>query len=785
MRVVIKTDGQGQAYFSYRNWVPGEHTIEARAEINGTIYTDVARVTWTNPCAVTQAVQSTADADATLAEMRSFRDSKLARSKRGREYSRLYYKFSSEAIRLMMFNPMMALRSQEMIERYLPVVRDLAAGRSAILTEGDLKEIDAFMNDFAAGGSAELQQTVKSLSRDLRDPQAHRDLDITITPGARREMASRNRLQSFKRMGEWTALFGFFLGGVLLIRWRRRRGLRILLCVALSIPGIARGNLSLAGAATQGQTDSRTPEYSTYFGGSGSDQGTAVTADAEGNLYIAGITDSTNLPTMSAAQAGFGGGGQDAFVAKLDPPGARLLYLTYLGGSGNDTATGLAVDAAGNAYITGFTTSTDFPTLNALQPNNRGRFNGFVTKLGPAGSLVYSTYLGGTVNDSGSGIAVDSTGNAYVAGIATSPNFPTVNALQPNLSGAADVYVARLNAAGDQLTYSTFLGGSREDAATAVAVDPSGNLYVTGATLSSDLGIVNAAQSSHGGGILDAFVMKLNPSGTGLVYSTYLGGGGGDRGFRIAADPSGNAYVVGDTFSTNFPTANALQQQAGGSADAFVAKLNANGALAYSTYLGGGGIDGGAGITVDPLGAAYVTGFTESINFPAAAALQPEFGGGGFDAFVAKLNPSGSALEFSTYLGGGGIDSGFGIVAGASKSAFAIGVTDSGDFATVNPIQSGYGGGISDVFMARIGLGPTITRAEIKGKHLNITGNGFEQGAVVLMDGAQQKTVFKSGSSLKGKKAGQRINPGQTVRLQVRNPDGSTSSEFSFRRAAE
>ncbi|MCI0488012.1 MAG: hypothetical protein L0229_15585 [Blastocatellia bacterium] len=265
-RAVRNTDNQGRAYYHYLDWVPGEQTIEARAEVGGAIYTDIARVTWINPCAATQTLQGTADAETTLDAMRSFRDSRLARSKRGRQYSRLYYKFSSEAVRLMMFNPMMVLRSQEMIERYMPVIRDLAEGRSAILTEGDLDEIDTFMNDFAAGGSAELQQTVRSLKRDLRDPEAHRDLGITLRPGARRELPSRNQFLSINQTGRLTALLGFFLGGVFLIRWKRRKGLPVLLCMALalSIPGIARGNLPLMVAATQGQDDSSRPEYSTY-----------------------------------------------------------------------------------------------------------------------------------------------------------------------------------------------------------------------------------------------------------------------------------------------------------------------------------------------------------------------------------------------------------------------------------------------------------------------------------------------------------------------------------------
>jgi len=339
-----------------------------------------------------------------------------------------------------------------------------------------------------------------------------------------------------------------------------------------------------------------------------------------------------------------------------------------------------------------------------------------------------------------------------------------------------------LNASGNQLLYSTYAGGSQEDAATSIAVDPSGNVYVTGATLSTDFRTVNATQASHGGGIFDAFVAKLNPSGNQLVYSTYLGGGNADRGMRIAADSSGNAYVTGDTRSGNFPTANAFQRTLGGSSDAFVAKLNSNGSVAYSSYLGGSSLDGGTAIAVSANGSAFVTGFTDSINLPTGGAVQAAYGGGSFDAFVARLNPSGSALEYSTYLGGGGTDSGFGIAVASSTKAYVLGLTDSGDFPTANPLQPVNRGGTSDLFIASISPGPGINGATIQGKHLIVNGGGFAEGAVILVNGDRKKTTYLSATSLRGKKVGRTIARGETVRIQVRNPDGLTSNEFSFMR---
>jgi hypothetical protein len=250
---------------------------------------------------------------------------------------------------------------------------------------------------------------------------------------------------------------------------------------------------------------------------------------------------------------------------------------------------------------------------------------------------------------------------------------------------------------------------------------------------------------------------------------------------RIAADSSGNAYLTGDTRSSNFPTANAVQRSLGGGSDAFVARLNPNGSLAYSSYLGGSGLDGGTAVAVSADGSAFVTGFTSSINFPTSAAVQAAYGGGSFDAFVARLNPPGTALEYSTYLGGRGTDSGFGIAA-ASAIAFVLGLTDSGDFPTTNPLQPGNRGGASDLFVASISPGPGINGATIQGKHLIVTGGGFAEGAVILVNGERKKTNYLSATSLRGKKVGRMIGRGETVRIQARNPDGLTSNEFSFSR---
>ncbi|HWN09688.1 MAG TPA: SBBP repeat-containing protein [Pyrinomonadaceae bacterium] len=456
--------------------------------------------------------------------------------------------------------------------------------------------------------------------------------------------------------------------------------------------------------------------YSTYLGGSGADQSWAIAVDSVGNSYIAGFTASTNFPTANAVQAA-NGGFQDAFVTKLNAAGTALVYSTYLGGSGQEQARGLAVDSAGNAYVTGFTGSTNFPTANALQAA-QGAGNSqdtFITKLNAAGSaLVYSTYLGGDgALEFGEGIAVDSAGNAYVTGVTNSTNFPIANAVQAAHAGGGDVYLTKLNAAGSALVYSTYLGGSGFEIAEDVEVDSSGNAYVTGDTASTNYPTANAVQAASGGGSSDAFVTKVNAAGTALVYSTYLGGSARDAAESVAVDSAGNAYVTGDTESTNFPIANALQPvndtSAGIAQEVFVTKINAAGsAFVYSTYLGGRGGDLATGIVVDSTGNAYIAGGTGSVNsYPTANAIQCTRNGGS-DAFITKINAAGTALIYSTYLGGsgtGGQEFARGIAIDSAGNAYVAGGTNSTDFPTVTPIQSTFAGGdglAGDAFVLKL-----------------------------------------------------------------------------------
>jgi hypothetical protein len=391
--------------------------------------------------------------------------------------------------------------------------------------------------------------------------------------------------------------------------------------------------------------------YSTYLGGSTDDAAYDIVVDSAGNAYVTGVTTSTDFPTADAFQPAYGGNA-DAFVTKINADGTTLLYSTYLGGSSDEVGQSIAVDSAGSVYLAGYTGSDNFPTVKPIQATNHGIHDAFVTKISPDGSaLVYSTYLGGSSDDYGWGIAVDSAGNAHVTGDTPSDDFPVVNAIQPTHRGYFNTFVSEINADGSALIYSTYWGGSVSEGGSRVAVDLAGNTYIGGYTSSPDFPTKNAIQPTYAGNV-DAYLSKLSPDGQKVIYSTFLGGSGFEYGWDVAVDSAGNAYLTGFTQSTDFPTVHALQPTNHGGSDAFAAKINASGsALVYSTYLGGSDTDLGTSIAADSSGNAYVGGYTKSKDFPTANAIQPT-NHGGFDAFVAKISGDGSALLYSTYLGG-------------------------------------------------------------------------------------------------------------------------------------
>ncbi len=387
----------------------------------------------------------------------------------------------------------------------------------------------------------------------------------------------------------------------------------------------------------------------------------------------------------------------------IDP---QLIYSTYLGGSAFDGAKSVAVDAAGYAYITGATQSTDFPTQNPIYNALNGSTDAFIVKINPTGSaLVYATYLGGSDREDefgserAGGIAVDSTGSAYVTGCTNSSDFPTVNPIQGYGGfGNCDVFVSKLNTAGNALIYSTFLGGPGADTANAIAVDDQGSAYIVG-----DAGKDFPGNPFTSGG--HVFVSKINAAGSAIVFSMFLGGNSFEYATDVAVDSAHDIYVVGNTFSTDFPVLNPAQSTKGGGSnnnhDAFVTRIKADGsALVYSTYLGGSQTDEASGIALDDLGNAYITGVTQSnLDFPLMNAYQPTYGGERGDAFVTKLNATGDAFVYSTYLGGNNDENYFsghgpygGIAVDSTYNAFVTGYTCSANFPTLGSFRNGQSG---------------------------------------------------------------------------------------------
>jgi hypothetical protein len=458
--------------------------------------------------------------------------------------------------------------------------------------------------------------------------------------------------------------------------------------------------------------------YSTYLGGSGMDKVLSLAVDAAGNSYVAGLTQSIDFPVANAAQPA-NGGSTDVFVSKINASGTALIYSTYLGGSNIDAALGIAKDGAGNAYVTGYTASANFPvTAGAFQPAlNGGAYDAFVVKLAPTGSLQYSTYLGGSDIEVANAIAVDGAGNAYVTGFTCSTDFPVMNAFQPLLHGAPygcfsgwDAFVSKFDASGAALVYSTYFGGFGQDEAKAIAIDSLGRAVITGYTASSDLPIAGLQMTGYNGS-KDPFVSRFTTAGW-LDYSTYFGGSGDDEGSSIALDGVGDVYVSGLTQSTDFPTANAFQGNLHGPQDAFVAKLAiaapSSASLIYSSYLGGRSDESGRAIAVDSSGFAYVTGFTESLDFPVVAPIQPMLRGPK-DAFVTRVKPDG-ALAFSTFFGGDDEDDGWGIALGngifkGGNSIHIAGTTSSSDLSSANALQPDLQGPL-DGFVAKLGFVP-------------------------------------------------------------------------------
>jgi uncharacterized protein (TIGR03437 family) len=453
-------------------------------------------------------------------------------------------------------------------------------------------------------------------------------------------------------------------------------------------------------------------EYSTYLGGPGYDYGQGIAVDASGSAYITGLSRAPTQPGLDPFQQPEGLN-YNAFVIKMAPGGSGLIYYVFIGDQFED-GNAIAIDSTGAAVITGETRSLNFPTKNPFQATYGGGFNdGFVSKVSPDGlSLVFSSYIGGPSYDLGTGVAVDPTGSAYVSMQTARSSLPTnSDAFQRTLSGNGyHLYVFKLSPAGS-ITWGTYLASSgNEIGLTGIAVDSTGHVFLAGCTDSADFPTTeNAFQPTFPATAADvqiAFVSKLEPDGTGLVYSTFLGGTSGSGAEWVAVDASGSAYVGGTVEGQDFPIKNAIQTNYGGGInDGFVAELTPGGdALVFSTFLGGSGDEYNCcSVALGPNGAIYVGGHTTSQDFPVKNSIQPFRAAGTLlsgQGIFAQFNPGGS-LVLSSFLGGSTDTWVAGIASDASGAIYLTGQTSDSDFPLMNPFQK-TNGGLTDIFITKV-----------------------------------------------------------------------------------
>jgi hypothetical protein len=463
--------------------------------------------------------------------------------------------------------------------------------------------------------------------------------------------------------------------------------------------------------------------YSTYMGGSGTDYITAVQTDNQGNLYVAGTTDTSDLVASSTAYATANEGDLDIFLAVINNSqgsGYPVTYLTYVGGTKDDIPLAMAVDSSQNMYVVGTTQSTDFPlTTNAFDTAGASTYtDAFALVLNPSmsgnnGGLIFSSYLGGTTGaESANGVAYDSSGNMYLVGTTASTDWPvTANAYASAINGTEDAYIAQINPTTGTLSYGSYMGGELLDDGRGIAVGANGLVYFACSSNSTMFPAAGKQYQPNRAGAFDVVVgvMDLTQVGAAsLLYTSYLGGTQNDMARSLTLDSAGDMVVTGYTLSSNFPvTADAAQPTYAGNGDIFVSVLNYTNSkfVLYSTYLGGSDGEVADGVATDSSGNIYVTGYTLSQDFPVTANTIQGAWSGGTEVFVTKIKPhvAGSAgIVWSTYLGGATTNNGYGIAVGADGRVYVGGYTG-GDFPTnAASYQAAYQGGNLDGFLAVI-----------------------------------------------------------------------------------
>lgn len=656
----------------------------------------------------------------------------LGAAARTKHYAGWYARHGSDAVAAITSSPMLALRFAGVSTRLMSSLDDLVETGTARIDQSDLDDLGGVLDRLA----------------DRLEPDIGRTLRL-----ARRDLRSRHTLAA---------------AGIVVDRDR----------FAFATASNRAGKATAFDDAPSG-----------FIGGTGDDVASAATVDAAGNVIVVGATEGNGFSLVNAVQPQYRGAG-DAFVTKFSPDG-RIVFSTYLGGTASDVASAVATDPAGNIYVCGTTESTNFPVPGGYQRGRRGTADAFVVKLDPTGgTIVYGTFLGGTSVDGATGIVVDATGRAFVTGATTSVDFPvTTGVVDREMTGVVDAFVSRLAASGAALDASSMLGGQGRDGASSIGLDASGNVVVAGVTSSLDFPQIRPVQAGFGGPC-DGFVTKLNAGLTSFVYSTWLGGTDIDGVGALAIDSTGAVVVTGATASsTDFPVRSAIQSAYGGGfLDGFVARIPPTaGSLDFSTYLGGTDDDRGYRLSVDGAGAIAVAGLTASTDFPSVAAGQPAFGGGAFDAFVAQLSPSGSVLRMSTFVGGSVDEAGVGVAILPGGAIVATGETNSPDFPASTALGT-FDGGPGDGFIVSIGNVPQVPPPVVdsvsalvqvgKPFRVKIVGSNFQSGALVYVGGSATPwpNVKSKGTTQlllrKGATLEAAFPAGVPTDIRIVNPDG-------------
>lgn len=453
--------------------------------------------------------------------------------------------------------------------------------------------------------------------------------------------------------------------------------------------------------------------YSTFIGGSQRDIGQSIAVDNQNCIYVTGSTDSSDFLNLSSDEYEIQGQ-DDCFLLKFDSTGTELVYAVIIGGIGRDEPSSIYVDQFGCAYVAGRTSSLDFPVVNGVNDTPRGSGDCFVFKVSSDGKeLLYSSVLGGSEDDFARDIAVDSEGCVYIAGTTFCTNggdfdFPIVNPYDDTWNGNInDGFVLKLNAEGDALIYSTIIGGYSGEWCESIAVDSQGNAIVTGFAESADFPMVNAFDdnwSSSEPNVPDCILFKLNSSGNGLLWSTYVGGNGSDYARSVSLDTSGDIYVTGATNSHDFPTVGGYESLfQGGWSDSFVFKMTSDGkTLLYSSFFGGSDYDEGRSIALDNNDIAYITGFTTSTNFPLKNPISSQLSGA-HDCFIIKIDTNRDSILLSTFYGGVDDERAYSICVDLESNIYVTGTTSSSDYISYQGIIQSYMGGESDCFILKLG----------------------------------------------------------------------------------